>query len=53
MPLSQFFKHFDLLAGQPDAVARMRELVLQLVAQPQLRRSGLLIETHQPMNQAP
>ena len=25
-----FFKHFELLADQPDAVAKMRELVLEL-----------------------
>ncbi len=30
MDRATFFKHFDLLADQPDAVAKMRELVLQL-----------------------
>src|SRR6185437_3545520 len=33
MNRSQFFKHFDLLADQPDAVAKMRELVMQLAIQ--------------------
>lgn len=36
MTRSQFFKHFDLLADQPDAVAKMRELVLQLAIRGQL-----------------
>lgn len=30
MTRATFFKHFDLLADQPDAVAKMRELVLEL-----------------------
>ena len=30
MTRATFFQHFDLLADQPDAVARMRELVLEL-----------------------
>jgi len=36
MTRSQFFQHFDLLADQPDAVAKMRELVLQLAVRGQL-----------------
>lgn len=44
MTRTTFFKHFDLLADKPDAVAKMRELLLQL------RRSALSIEI---MNQAP
>jgi hypothetical protein len=47
MTSATFFKDFELLADQPDAVAKLRGLL------PQLRRSDLFIETHQPMNQAP
>ena len=36
MTRATFFKHFELLAGQPDAVAKMRELVLQLAIQGKL-----------------
>ncbi len=36
MTPATFFQHFDLLADQPDAVARMRELVLQLAVRGQL-----------------
>jgi hypothetical protein len=32
MPRDTFFKHFDLLADQPDAVAKMRELMPVLSA---------------------
>ena len=44
MTRSQFFQHFDLLADQPDAVAKMRELVWQQTARPKLRRSAMFIE---------
>ena len=53
MTRTTFFKHFELLADQPDAVAKMRELILRLAGQPQLRRSDLFIEIQQPSNQAP
>lgn len=36
MTRTTFFKHFDLLADQPDAVARVRELVLQLAVRGKL-----------------
>lgn len=36
MTRSQFFQHFDLLADQPDVVAKMRELILQLAIQGRL-----------------
>jgi len=36
MTRAAFFKHFELLAGQPDAVAKMRELVLQLAIRGQI-----------------
>ena len=36
MDRATFFKHFDLLADQPDAVAKMREWVLQLAVRGQL-----------------
>jgi len=36
MTRSQFFQHFDLLADQPDAVAKMRELVLDLAVRGRL-----------------
>lgn len=36
MDRATFFKHFDLLADQPDAVAKMRELVLQLAIRGQV-----------------
>lgn len=36
MTLDQFFEKFDLFAGAPDAVAKMRELVLQLAMRGQL-----------------
>jgi hypothetical protein len=42
-----FFKHFALLADQPDAVAKMRGPVSQL------QRSDLFIDIQRPMNQAP
>lgn len=40
MTRSQFFKHFDLLADQPDAVAKMRELVLGLAVRGKLVSNG-------------
>lgn len=40
MTRSQFFKHFDLLADQPDAVAKMRELVLELAVRGKLVSNG-------------
>ena len=36
MDRATFFKHFDLLADQPDAVAKMRGLVLELAVRGQL-----------------
>jgi type I restriction enzyme S subunit len=36
MNRATFFKHFDLLAEQPDAVAKMREFVFQLAIQGRL-----------------
>jgi len=36
MTHANFFKHFDLLADQPDAVAKMRAVVLQLAVQGRL-----------------
>jgi type I restriction enzyme, S subunit len=33
MTRATFFKHFELLADQPDAVAKLRELVLELAVQ--------------------
>jgi type I restriction enzyme, S subunit len=36
MTRATFFKHFDLLADQPDAVAKIRELVLQLAVRGKL-----------------
>jgi len=47
MTRAAFFKHFELLADQPDAVDKMRGLL------PQLRRSDLFIETNQTLNKAP
>jgi type I restriction enzyme S subunit len=38
MKLETFFENFDLFADAPDAVARMRELVLQLAVQGRLVR---------------
>ena len=43
-----FFKHFELLADQPDAVGSA-----QLPHLPQLQRSDLFIEIHHPVNPAP
>jgi len=40
MTRSQFFQHFDLLADQPDAVAKMRSIVLQLAVQGRLVRQN-------------
>jgi type I restriction enzyme S subunit len=40
MTRSQFFQHFDLLADQPDAVAKMRELVLELAVRGKLVSNG-------------
>src|SRR5262249_52451511 len=36
MTRATFFKHFELLADQPDAVGMMRELVLELAVRGQL-----------------
>ncbi len=36
MNLETFFEKFDLFADAPDAVAKMRELVLQLAVQGKL-----------------
>ena len=36
MTRATFFKHFELLADQPDAVVKMRELVLQLAIRGQI-----------------
>jgi type I restriction enzyme S subunit len=36
MDRAKFFKHFDLLADQPDALAKMRELVLNLAVRGKL-----------------
>ena len=36
MKLETFFEKFDLFADAPDAVAKMRELVLQLAVQGKL-----------------
>ena len=36
MPLATFFEHFELLADQPDATAKMREFVLQLAVKGKL-----------------
>lgn len=36
MDRATFFKHFDLLADQPEGVAKMRELVLELAVRGQL-----------------
>jgi len=36
MTRATFFQHFDLLAGQPNAVARLRELVLRLAVEGRL-----------------
>ncbi len=36
MTRASFSQHFDLLGDQPDAVAKMRELVLQLAIRGQL-----------------
>ena len=41
MTRATFFEHFELLADQPDVVARMRELVWHWTAVPQLRRSDM------------
>ena len=41
MKLETFFEKFDLFADAPDAVAKMRELVLQLAVQ-----GGWLIRTN-------
>ena len=48
MTRATLFKHFELLADQPDAVAWAQPPDI-----PQRRRSGLFIEMHQAMNQAP
>jgi hypothetical protein len=40
-------KHFDLLADQPDVVAKMRELVLELAVRGKLQHIVLpALETH-------
>jgi len=36
MDRATFFKHYDLLADQPEAVAKMRELILQLAVEGRL-----------------
>jgi len=41
MTRATFFKHFELLADQPDAVAKMRKLVLQLAIQGRLGDGSL------------
>ncbi len=40
MTRATFFKHFELLADQPDAVAKMRELVLELAVRGKLVSNG-------------
>jgi len=40
MNRSMFFKHFELLADQPDAVAKMRGLVMQLAIRGELIRQN-------------
>ena len=63
MKLETFFDKFDQFADAPDAVAKMRELVLPLSANGaphpipeqrprKLRRSAMFIATRQPNNQS-
>ena len=40
MKLETFFKKFELFADSPNAVAKMRELILQLAVQGQLKSQG-------------
>ncbi len=53
MTRATFFKHFELLADQPDAVAKMRELVLQLAVRGQLvEQSGKDEPAHKLVDRA-
>jgi type I restriction enzyme S subunit len=46
MTLDTFFEKFDLFADAPDAVAKMRELVLELAVRGQLVEASTMPETH-------
>jgi len=48
MDRATFFKHFELLADQSDAVGPA-----QLPHFLQLHRNAMFIEIHQPVNEAP
>jgi len=49
MTLDTFFKKFDTFAAAPDAVARMRELVLRLAMQGKLSKSNASDDTIQEL----